>query len=348
MRTNGTSAGSNSAAGGGADALVPTGVFRHLDTWLAHPAWLRAGTALGPGMLPLFVSLADALLIVENVVKHGQAEPVLRLMLRHSPTTANPVSASLLDHAPDLQAGLTAMARYVNVTHSHLLMTCDHDDSQVRCAMRGRVPMSLPAFGLLGAMAALTFIRYSQRYGLTEANFESVTVPGHAALLSELLGISAAERPTEAVRLIIRAERGRYLNPGHDPQLWQLAKDRLGDLEQRFRHPDLVQRLEELISSRLANRGRVPNLADAARAIGMSERTLSRRLGDLDLGLRDIADKVRQRRARQLIAQPTLSIDEIASRLGYPDQSSFCRHFKTWFGCSPARFRREGEQRAAA
>lgn len=348
MRIDGTSAGSISTAEDIADTLVPTGVFRHLDTWLAHPVWLRTGTALGPGMLPLFVPMADALLIVENVVAHGQAEPVLRLMLRHSPTAANPVSASLLDHAPDLPSGLAGLARYVNVTHGHLLMTCNHDESQLHCALRGRVPMSLRAFGLLGAMAAITIFRYSERFGLTEANLESVTVPGHAALLSDLLGIAVAERPTEACLLVIRTERGCSLNPGHDPQLWHLAQDRLGDLEQRFRHPDLVQRLEELISNWLTNRGRVPNLADAARAIGMSERTLSRRLGDLDLGLRDIVDKVRQRRARQLITQTSLSIDEIASRLGYPDQSSFCRHFKTWFGCSPARYRREGEQRTAA
>jgi AraC-like DNA-binding protein len=52
--------------------------------------------------------------------------------------------------------------------------------------------------------------------------------------------------------------------------------------------------------------------------------------------------------ATALFRDPTISLSEIAHRLGYSDLSAFTHAFNRWTGCSPSRFRRELESRASA
>lgn len=320
--------------------LVPTGLFRHVDAWLEHPGWMRTGTSLGPGLLPLHVTLRDAMQILDNIDRAGHGSTVLQLACSQQATPANPIAASLLDHAPDGEAALRALARYVNVTHPHLVMTVDPNGDRFGCALRARLPMARSSFALLGGLLTILLARYLQRAGRIGQDGMNLIVPGHGALLHQLLGVSVAERPTEACRIEVPIACVQRPNPGHDPILWQIALDRLADLEQAARQPDLVQRLEAVISAHLQRWSRLPTLSQAASAVGMSERTLSRRLGLQDMSLRDVADRVRRRRAGQLIGMASIAIDDIALRLGYPDQSSFSRHFRSWFGTTPARYRR--------
>jgi len=44
--------------------------------------------------------------------------------------------------------------------------------------------------------------------------------------------------------------------------------------------------------------------------------------------------------AKILIQQPDISINEIASRLGYKNLSHFSRQFKRWTGLNPTEFRK--------
>lgn len=329
-------------------ARVPTGMFRHVDAWLNHPTWLRIGTELGPGLLPLFVPLATASAIVDNIVSSGQAEHVLALLLHQQATAANPVSASLLDHAPNAREGLMAVVSYTNATHPHLLMSCDVADGHLVMKLHSRMAMSRPAMNLLAAMFVSAVCRYLARFGAPPPGDLKAEAPGHAALLSDRLGMAIADRPGHPCRISVASSFAARANPGHDPQGWQMAMDRLRELEQAGHRSDLVVLLEQAMASGLMRTGRLPTLGQAARSIGVSERTLSRRLAELDLGIRDVGDRVRQRLARQLIAQPRTSLNDISTRLGFSDQSSFSRHFKRWFGESPARYRRglESEKRA--
>lgn len=318
---------------------VPSGIFRHADVWLGHPAWLRAGTSLGPGMLPLFVPLAEALRLAANVVAQGQQPLLITLALQQQGTPINPMAAALLDQAPDAGAALAAVARYFNATHPHLLLLLSRHEGQVAVSLRVRQPVPHGSFTLFSALLVALIGRYLQRFGAPASGQLTITVPGFADALSAGLGVAVAEVRTAACRIAMPAAAADRPNPGHDPILWQVALDRLADLEQAAARPDLPSRLDAVIAETLDRHGRLPTLAETSRRLGMSERTLSRRLADLGIGLRDIAERQRERRARQMIAETRLGIDEIAARLGYPDRSSFTRHFRAWFGTSPARYR---------
>ncbi|MEM1361384.1 MAG: AraC family transcriptional regulator ligand-binding domain-containing protein [Pseudomonadota bacterium] len=82
-----------------------------------------------------------------------------------------------------------------------------------------------------------------------------------------------------------------------------------------------------------------PTLRKTAELLGVSERTLSRRLAETGNRFRDIADEARREAAETYLADPALSISEISFLLGYVDQASFGTAFRRWTGTSPGRFR---------
>lgn len=79
-----------------------------------------------------------------------------------------------------------------------------------------------------------------------------------------------------------------------------------------------------------------PDLPQAARALGLSDRTLKRRLQDEGISYRILLAEVRGRQANQLLEDETLSLTDIAERMGFSDLSSFSQAYKRWFGVAPS------------
>jgi AraC-like DNA-binding protein len=83
-----------------------------------------------------------------------------------------------------------------------------------------------------------------------------------------------------------------------------------------------------------------PSVAAIGREIGMSERTLSRRLAAERTSFRDIQDEVRHQLAVALLSDANVSIGEVAFFLGYAEPAPFHRSFKRWTGMTPQMHRR--------
>ncbi|HLK38217.1 MAG TPA: AraC family transcriptional regulator [Polyangiaceae bacterium] len=80
--------------------------------------------------------------------------------------------------------------------------------------------------------------------------------------------------------------------------------------------------------------------ADAvAKRLGLSTRTLHRRLAVEGSGLAAVLDALRRERAEMLLADPRQNVAEVATALGYRDVSTFGRAFRRWTGRSPSAFR---------
>lgn len=77
----------------------------------------------------------------------------------------------------------------------------------------------------------------------------------------------------------------------------------------------------------------------AAADLGLSRRTLQRRLAQRDTQFVQVLQGVRTELARSYLADKRLGITDIAFLLGYADQASFSNAFKTWYGVSPRDFR---------
>ena len=107
--------------------------------------------------------------------------------------------------------------------------------------------------------------------------------------------------------------------------------DRRGDTSQ------LRTRVENAISSLLPH-GRVL-VEDVARSLGMSERTLARKLSDEGLNFTEILQQLRHDLAVRYLDDHKLHISKIAWLLGFNEVSSFTHTFKRWTGKTPSQMR---------
>jgi AraC-like DNA-binding protein len=97
-------------------------------------------------------------------------------------------------------------------------------------------------------------------------------------------------------------------------------------------------RLAAAVQDALA-RGTRPDREALARSLGMSGRTLARRLTTEQRRFRDVVEDVRRTLARRLVVEASLELGEVAGRVGFADLTAFGKAFRRWFGESPSAFR---------
>jgi AraC-like DNA-binding protein len=123
-----------------------------------------------------------------------------------------------------------------------------------------------------------------------------------------------------------------------DERLLRILKSHCDDLLKKLgQRADLKQHLAHLVSSHLTS-GPV-TAKSVARELGMSERTIARRLSEQGLSFGQIVDDVRRQLAERYLREPDLRPSQIAYLLGYSEPSAFTRAFRRWTGRSPTQFR---------
>jgi AraC-like DNA-binding protein len=126
----------------------------------------------------------------------------------------------------------------------------------------------------------------------------------------------------------------------------------------------LIRYCEEALAHRNTNRNpfgtRVENaisvilphgkadMSEVARKLGMSRRTLARRLESEGLSFTEVLTALRSDLARRHLADQELSISKIAWLLGYSDVSAFSNAYKRKTGMPPGRVRRRLRTRLAS
>jgi AraC-like DNA-binding protein len=82
-----------------------------------------------------------------------------------------------------------------------------------------------------------------------------------------------------------------------------------------------------------------PRKASVARQLGMSTRTLLRRLGDEGTTFVAIVEGTRRELAHGYLSDEKFDYTSMATALGYSDSSPFFRAVARWFGCTPSEYR---------
>ena len=104
------------------------------------------------------------------------------------------------------------------------------------------------------------------------------------------------------------------------------------------RETPLVDRLSQMVLRDLNSCG--IEQERFAREIGMSSRTMRRKLTEQGSSFQQVLDECRMRQAVfEFRVRPDLSIAQIALRLGYAEHSNFTRAFHRWSGISPQAYR---------
>jgi len=119
----------------------------------------------------------------------------------------------------------------------------------------------------------------------------------------------------------------------------------LDDLRSRRseQSPSLVANVRSAIADALPD-GQ-PNKSKIARRMGMSERSLHRRLAEHGDSFQALAEAARREAAESLLRSARHSLADVAFLTGFSDQSAFTRAFKRWTGMTPTAFREHRAER---
>ena len=179
----------------------------------------------------------------------------------------------------------------------------------------------------------------------------SVLLTG-AALALMLTSAARAEIPNNTLKLGVLTDLSGFAADSTGPGSVVAAKLAVEDF--KAEKPDLKVEVIQAdhqnkadIGGALAeflrgSKGPTPSVEEAARHLGLSKRTLNRRLAEQNLNFSLILDQSRRQRAEKLLLMHEgMSIEAIGELLGYAETASFTRAFKRWNGTAPLRFRRQ-------
>jgi AraC-like DNA-binding protein len=258
--------------------------------------------------------------------------------------TALGVVGYVMQHATDVRAALYCLERFNGLLG-------DGVGPKVREA-EGRLILSraepprvarLEALSIAAPLGTVTLIRDLTGLGerepvALEAHFQHPPPPSSA--LEELQASLACPIQFNApdTRLVLPEVVLERPLLAQNRDLFAYLDRHAQTLQQKLeRTPSLAFRLRELLVERL--RDGEPDQPSIARALGLSERTLQRRLSEENASFASLVDEVRSDLARLYLGDPKLAIFEIAFLLGYSEPSAFNRAFRRWTGRSPSEFR---------
>ena len=121
-----------------------------------------------------------------------------------------------------------------------------------------------------------------------------------------------------------------------DARAFSEAEQICQKLESEQVHGAFVQRVRRALTERLASN---PGPNELALEFGISARMLVRRLSEVEMTFSGIKDDLRRSLANWYLQHTELSIESIASQLGYGDPTNFTRKFKDWYRVAPSRMR---------
>lgn len=309
--------------------LSPEAVLRRaqlpVDLLARHDSYVSAQS---------YFSLWRALEI-EAAETEGPPVP-LRIAQSLSADWFDPVLFAALCSA-DLRNALTRIAQYKRlICPMRLEIVNRGQDTQLTLHWPQAVE-EVPA--VLIAAELVFFVqlaRMATRTRIQPLSVHSPNVPQPRQAYEDFWGVSIQTGPAPC--LVFSAQTMELPFRTVHPSLWS------------FFEPTLRQRLSELkADARVTDRLRSALLealpagesamAGLSQRLGMSSRTLQRRLQDEGTTFQRTLDAVRRDLAQHYLTQSSMSSIEIAFMLGFEDPSSFTRAFQGWTGQTPAGMR---------
>jgi AraC-like DNA-binding protein len=98
------------------------------------------------------------------------------------------------------------------------------------------------------------------------------------------------------------------------------------------------------VALRRSMSGERPSVDRIGKQLGMSSRTLQRRLEGEGATYQGLLDEVRRESARRLLANTDVDPEEVAFLLGFEEANSFTRAFQAWEGTTPKQWRGAGRK----
>jgi len=191
----------------------------------------------------------------------------------------------------------------------------------------------------MGVSQTLSHFRTVLGHDINRVQLELVRKkPANINLHKELLTRNVTfDAPINA--LILPTEFLARANPGADPRLFALMSQQMDAL--KIRHAagdDPATAIRLHLVENLA--GKVPTLTEEAERLGMSPRTLQRRLTETGTSMQSLLDECRRELAERLLLETSLSLSAITYKLGFSAPAAFTRSAVRWFDMTPSAYRK--------
>jgi AraC-like DNA-binding protein len=248
--------------------------------------------------------------------------------------------AYVLLNSRDLDGALRNLCRYLPIVTEGCVSELRRDDDEVRLLFSfvesvGMGSRQLPEFGATLMVRIIDNMTGHQVWPLRVELHHAPACP----TLARQLGVPVVTGQLRSA-LVLNAASLAVPVVNADARLLGLLR-RYADevLARRVGHDDLVARAERWILENL-HTGQV-GVARLARSLGMSDRTLARRLAERGLTPAGLADDLRRQLAGKYLAERSFPLGRITYLLGYSDLSAFTRAFRRWTGRTPSEWRAE-------
>jgi AraC-like DNA-binding protein len=246
----------------------------------------------------------------------------------------------LAAHAPTVGDAYSKVADYFSVIDSTTELVIDVAATDVSFGPR-RPSTDPSAYPAIEYMLAACYLRVRDMTGTDHRPMAiELTAPAllHAAEVERVFGCPVRWN-ADADRLRFALDAWNAPTAHADPAMLPLLEDYARILKER--HPSatsLLQTLDEVLER--AWQSGEPGLDAIARQLGMSSRTLQRRLGEEGSAFSDRVDEARRRATLRWLRCQDVSLAEVAYLVGFKEQASLTRAVRRWTGQTPRELRR--------
>jgi len=124
--------------------------------------------------------------------------------------------------------------------------------------------------------------------------------------------------------------------PGGNSEITLFATAQCEDDLKNYSIQELTEEIRTILKS--AKQG-LPSLEEVAAHFFMSPSSLQRRLREKNTSFKQLKTDMLYKKAKDMLADKDMPIEDIAMNLGFSDTSNFNKAFKGWSGLTPGRFR---------
>ncbi len=246
------------------------------------------------------------------------------------------VVSLLISHQPTLRDALRATIEYRHLINDSLALQVE--DAGASVILREEVLSGQPARQAnelaIGVLMRLCAAVMGEDWRPASVNFTH-PAPRDSSLHRRFFGCPLAF-DSEFNGLVCRAADLDAPNPAAAPALARYAQ-RFVDSLPHLGEPSLVQEVRKAIYLMLAS-GHASS-AYVAQTLGLSVRTMQRRLAESGVSFGDLVSEVRRELVQRYLENPRHSLVRISQMLGYSSPSAFTRWFVAHFGEAPQRWR---------
>jgi len=143
---------------------------------------------------------------------------------------------------------------------------------------------------------------------------------------------------TDMDALLVSREVLQTPNQLGDPTIAKFFDTHLEEEISRMEDDSALDQMVRIQISQKLSEG-VPTISEIAAKLGMSGRTLQRRLSEKGHSFQTLVDESRRQLAERLLSQTDYPLMDVAFLTGFSEQSAFTRAFKRWAGQTPRSFR---------